>query len=288
MRALIAIVLLALVSSAARAPKQTDWQDYGLSGKVRVLIEEQISNDGEPFYRVTTHFSPDGFIEYEEVCEDPCETTRYVRENGWVKKTIATKSGRDDRRIVTYERNEKGEVTTETTEWEQGLTKRVDHFFDDSTQEDVVRETMNHNDPYELRTRRTPTGWVQKTVFADTEPLVSEITREELGDGVVRLTEKNPGGSVWITVRDREDRLVDLAQKWKDGFHRQTHKFDERGREIERAEWNEDGTFINRRSYTYIDDAQGNWTFMKEQFDSSALRQPMRPQIIQRRTISYY
>ena len=43
-------------------------------------------------------------------------------------------------------------------------------------------------------------------------------------------------------------RLTETVNDFKDSYHRETHRYDALGREIEKAEWNRDGSVINRRN----------------------------------------
>jgi len=61
--------------------------------------------------------------------------------------------------------------------------------------------------------------------------------REEYSDGTS------------ATTTDVKGRLLEDVSDFENSFHRETYRYDEFGREIEKAEWNRDGSIINRRTY---------------------------------------
>jgi hypothetical protein len=89
------------------------------------------------------------------------------------------------------------------------------------------------------------------------------------------------------TTTDVKGRLLEDVSDFENSFHRKTYRYDEFGREIEKAEWNRDRSIINRRTYLYSDDPQGNWIRRTELFWSSALSEPVEGQITIR-SIEYY
>jgi hypothetical protein len=81
---------------------------------------------------------------------------------------------------------------------------------------------------------------------------------------------------------------LEEVRDYRDGaYHRETHAYDESGREIEKAGWNRDGSNINRRKYVYINDDHGNWIRRTELFSSSAMSAAVEGAITMRR-IDYY
>ncbi len=82
-------------------------------------------------------------------------------------------------------------------------------------------------------------------------------------------------------------RLTETVNDFKDSYHRETHRYDALGREIEKAEWNRDGSIINRRTYIYSTDSLGNWTRRTEMFSSSAMNEPVEGEVTVR-SIDYY
>jgi len=51
---------------------------------------------------------------------------------------------------------------------------------------------------------------------------------------------------------------MQTVSDFKDSYYRETRRYDALGREIEKAEWNRDGSVINRRTYIYSTDLLGN------------------------------
>jgi hypothetical protein len=75
---------------------------------------------------------------------------------------------------------------------------------------------------------------------------------------------------------------METVSDFKDSYYR-----DALGREIEKAEWNRDGSIINRRTYIYSTDSLGNWTRRTEMFSSSAMNEPVEGEVTVR-SINYY
>ena len=96
-----------------------------------------------------------------------------------------------------------------------------------------------------------------------------------LDDGTVR-TEQLSGGGTVVTTTDAKGRILEEVRDFSAAYHRETHKYDESGREIEKAEWDSDGTIINRRTYVYVNDPQGNWIRRTELFWSRPTPLPLR------------
>jgi hypothetical protein len=113
-----------------------------------------------------------------------------------------------------------------------------------------------------------------------------EERRVRLDDGTVR-TEQLFGGGTAVTTADSKGGIVEEVRDSNAGYHRVTHKFDVSGREIEKAEWARDGTNINRRTYVYVNDAQGNWIRRTELFGSPAYSSPVEGEVTVR-SIDYY
>jgi len=95
-------------------------------------------------------------------------------------------------------------------------------------------------------------------------------TETRLADGVVRRERRFSDGTQTVT-RDADGRLQEDVRDFEKSYGRETHQYDAFGREIEKAEWNRDGSNINRRTYVYVDDEQGNWIRRIELFGSSAM-----------------
>jgi hypothetical protein len=86
---------------------------------------------------------------------------------------------------------------------------------------------------------------------------------------------------------DAKGQLLHDVRDFENSSHRETHRYDQFGREIEKAEWNKDGTIINRRTYVYSDDPQDNWIRRTELFWSCALSEPVEGEVTAR-IIDYY
>jgi len=114
-----------------------------------------------------------------------------------------------------------------------------------------------------------------------------EERRVRLDDGTVRTEQLFGGGSTAVTTADSKGRILEEVRDSNAGYHRETHRFDESGREIEKAEWARDGTNINRRTYVYVNDAQGNWIRRTELFGSPAYSAPVEGEVTVRK-IDYY
>jgi len=113
-----------------------------------------------------------------------------------------------------------------------------------------------------------------------------EERKIRLDDGTVR-TEQLSGGGTVVTTTDAKGRILEEVRDFSAAYHRETHKYDESGREIEKAEWDSDGTIINRRTYVYVNDPQGNWIRRTELFWSPAYSAPVEGQVTIR-SIDYY
>ena len=80
---------------------------------------------------------------------------------------------------------------------------------------------------------------------------------------------------------------METVSDFKDSYYRETRRYDALGREIEKAEWNRDGSVINRRTYIYSTHLLGNWTRRTEMFSSSAMNEPVEGEVTVR-SINYY
>ncbi|HEY2352126.1 MAG TPA: hypothetical protein VGH83_06415 [Candidatus Acidoferrum sp.] len=60
-----------------------------------------------------------------------------------------------------------------------------------------------------------------------------------------------------MTITDGQ--LLEEVCASEHAHHRETHAYDESGREIEKAGWNSDGSNVNRQKYVFVSDDHGNW-----------------------------
>jgi hypothetical protein len=95
-----------------------------------------------------------------------------------------------------------------------------------------------------------------------------------LEDGTTRTEKQYPGGTS-TTTTDAKGRLLEGVIDFENLYHRETHQYDEFGREIEKVEWNRDGSMINLRTYDYSDNPQDNSISRTELFCSLALSEPV-------------
>lgn len=109
----------------------------------------------------------------------------------------------------------------------------------------------------------------------------------QMDDGTVRTEQQFGSNGRVSTIRDSMGRIVEEERVSDAHYYRETHKFDSSGREIEQAEWNRDGTNINRRTYVYVNDTQGNWIRRTEFFGSDAYSRPVEGEVTIR-AIDYY
>jgi len=263
------------------ADSSKSWDSFGLVGRVRGVTESDLADNispsepkGTPFHVRTAYFSADGKLLSFEDCVSACDKTYFVWQDGRLAEERQEFADALPQRTVKYVRDPDGRLVEEQTQFGENLecTKR---FRQDASQVEeseycggslTSRRVWKHDEA----TGKDQVCWY--TYSDDKGELV--MTRYEerkvlLDDSTVR-TEQLFGDGTAVTISDSNGRILQEVSDFEAAYHRETHKYDESGREVERAEWARDGTNINRRTYVYVNDARGNWIRRTELFGSSA------------------
>ncbi len=290
-------LVLAWIAAASSADESRTWESFGLKGHVRTLIESDLTDNissepkGTPFHTRTTHFSPDGSALFFEDCVSTCERTDFVWQSGHLVEERHRFENQLPERTIEYVRDSDGRIVEEQTLLGENLTCTKCYRWD--VQQDEEREYCGDS-LASLRIRKhdgaTGNDLVSWYIYTYAGEEVLETRFEErnvkLDDGRTN-TEQLLGAGIALSTTDSKGRILEEVRDSKAAYHRETHRFDESGREIEKAEWTRDGTNINRRTYVYVDDAQGNWIRRTEFFGSPAYSAPVEAEVTVR-TIDYY
>jgi hypothetical protein len=196
----------------------------------------------------------------------PQRTLKYVRDPDGPLVEERTQSGEN---LECTKRFRQDASQVEESEYCGGsLTSRREWKHDEATGKDQVCWYTYSDDRGEL----LKTRYEERKVLLD--------------DSTVR-TEQLFGDGTAVTIADSNGRILQKVSDFEAAYHRETHKYDESGREVERAEWARDGTNINRRTYVYVNDARGNWIRRTELFGSSAYSALVEGEVTVR-AIGYY
>jgi antitoxin component YwqK of YwqJK toxin-antitoxin module len=272
----------------------------GLKGNVRSVIENELADNlsplepkGTSFQTRTTYFSPDGSVLLLEDCVSVCERTEFFWQLGRLVEERHQFENQLPERTVKYVRDSEGEVEQEQT-FENGNPECTKRFHKNSLQDEESEYRADSLTSLLVRKHDETTGedlisWYTYSYGTGKENLETRYNERKvlLDDGTVK-TEQLFGGTARVsTTRDSMGRILEEVRISDAAYHRETHKFDGSGREIEKAEWAGDGTNINRRTYVYLNDPQGNWIRRTELFSSSAMNEPVEGEVTVR-VIDYY
>ena len=287
------------IAPVCGADEPPSLQKLGLKGNIRSVIESDLADNispsepkGTPFHVRTFRFSPDGYAISSEDCVSTCERSYFTWQGGrLVEERHESENGLPERRAV-YVWDADGRLAEERTFDEGDLLCRKQYIYDGSSEQ----ETWYCPDTAVKRRVKVPDGDTNSdnvSVFHYLEDrkefkLVSQHEEKtvKLANGATRTESKFSGGTTSIT-RDAESRLLETVNDFRDSYHCETHRYDAMGREIEKAEWNRDGSIINRSIYIYSTDSLGNWTRRTEMFSSSAMNEPVEGEVTVR-SIDYY
>jgi len=299
-RATWRLVVLAWIVPVFGADGAKSWASFGLVGSVRTLTESDLADNissaepkGTPFHTRTTYFSPDGSALFFEDCVSTCERIDFVWQAGRLVEERHQSENQLPERTVKYVRDSDGRVVEEQTET-GGILECTKRYRRDASQEEeseycgdslTSRRAWEHDEA----AGKDQVSWYTYSGEKGDEVLETryEERRVRLDDGTVRTEQLFGGGSTAVTTADSKGRILEEVRDSNAGYHRETHRFDESGREIEKAEWARDGTNINRRTYVYVNDAQGNWIRRTELFGSPAYSAPVEGEVTVRK-IDYY
>jgi hypothetical protein len=292
----LTFVLMGLRAYGADEPPSL--KQLGLKGTIRSVTESDLADSISPsepkgiaFHVRTIHYSPDGLPLSSEDYVSTCERSyfawqgghlaeeRHESENGLPERTVNFIWDADGR--LREEQHEEGEIHCRKLYEYEGSTeqetstcfgtrvKRRIKMHDEETNSDNVFVFHYQEDKKDFK---LVSQFRQKTI--------------RLEKGTIRTESTFSGGTTSVT-RDSEDRLLEEVSNFGTSFHRETHRYDGNGREIEKAEWNKDGSIINRRTYIYFTDPLGNWIRRTELFWSSAMEEPVEGDVTVR-AIDYY
>lgn len=295
------IAFLALaIARVCGADEPPSAEKLGLTGNVRSVVENELADNisplepkGTSFETRTTYFSPDGSILLFEDCVSACERTEFFWQLGRLVEERRHFDNQLPERTAKYVRDSEGNVEEEQT-FENGNLTCTKRFRKDSLKDEESEYCGDSLTSLLVRKHDEATGedlvsWYTYGYDTGKENLETRYNERKvrLDDGTVK-TEQLFGGTVRVsTTRDSMGRIVEEVRASNVEYHRETHKFDWSGREIEKAEWARDGTNINRRTYVYVNDAQGNWIRRTELFSSSAMNEPVAGEVTVR-VIDYY
>lgn len=228
-----------------------------------------------------------------EDCVSACERTEFVWQLGRLVEERHQLENQLPERTVRYVRDSEGDVEEEQT-FENGNLECTKRLHKDSFQDEETEYCGDSLTNLLVRKHDEATGedlvsWYTYSYDTGKENLETRYKERKvrLDDGTVK-TEQLFGGTVRVsTTRDSMGRILEEVRASDVAYHRETLKFDRSGREIEKAEWARDGANINRRTYVYVNDAQGNWIRRTELFLSSAMNEPVEGEVTVR-VIDYY
>lgn len=300
LRALLVLVLISHTAPLLADDRPKTWGEFSLIGRVRTLTESEVSDvtwfqpDGHPFHTLTTHFSTNGsLVDYAE-CVSTCDRSYYVWEAQRLVEQRNDSETLEREETVVYLYDTDGRVTEEQTVSLGILYKRTVHLRDGPRTEEIEyfgdspfsRRVWQHDE-----VNGTDRIWLYSYQGDPRKEVLESQTEDRtirFSDGSVRIEDASAPGS-YFTVNDSNGRLLEEQRSGDNFFHHEKHRYDARGREIEKSEWFRDGTIINRRTYVYVDDAQGNWIRRTEYFWSSAYVDPAPTQCeVTIRKIDYY
>jgi hypothetical protein len=305
-RAFIPFLVLGIAPACA-ADEPPSLQKLGLRGNVRSVIENKLADNISRFTTSTAYFSPDGSVWLFEYCGpssvssgdahheiSTCQRTEFVWQLGRLVEERLQFDNKTPQVTVRYVRDSEGDVEEEQI-FENGNLNCTKRLHKDSLRDEERDYCGDSLTGLLVRKHDEATGedLVSQYNYGQDPPKeIFETHHNErkvrLDDGTVKTEQVWDEGSVRVsTTRDSMGRILEAARASDSVYHRETHKFDGSGREIEKAEWAKDGTNINRRTYVYVNDAQGNWIRRTELFSSSAMNEPVEGEVTVR-VIDYY
>ena len=274
-------------------------QKLGLKGNIRSVIESDLADNispsepkGTPFHVRTFRFSPDGYATSLEDCVSTCERSYFAWQGGLLVEERQEFENELPERTVVYVWDGDGRLAEEQV-FDGGELYCRKQYINNTSSEQETWYCPETPAKRRVKVHNEDTSTDNVSVFHYLEDkrdfkLVNQFQEKttKLENGGTRAESKFSGGTTIVT-RDAEGRLLETANDFNNSYHRETHKYDEMGREIEKAEWNRNGSIINRRTYVYSTDSLGNWTRRTELFWSSAMSEPVEGEVTVR-TINYY
>jgi hypothetical protein len=298
------LVLLAAPRGVCGQDAPITWKSLGLRGQVREVVEQELADNlatpkqlGVVFATKTTTFSPVGEALSFESCVPSCDETRFSWQRGLVQEERRRFANGSPEETVRYVRDSAGRIIEELTfeggdlfrrvEIAQSETrKEISTYYGDTLVEMKVtaqgeRAGMNNVELHLFESDDMDGGKGALRLHS-----AYQESDTQLENGVMRREQSSPNWRTTVTT-NADARLLEEVRDVGESFHRETHQYDSVGRESEKAEWNKDGTSINRREYIYVNDERGNWIRRTELFSSSAMKAAVEGEVTVR-TISYY
>lgn len=272
------------------------WASEGLSGRVRTLTESEVANasaqnpNGNAFQTRVVSFSTGGFAWEVRKFGADTERTTFILQGPLVVRSY-TDSPDGDSREVSYSRDATGQVQENVESIGTVLTFTT--RFEDKPPDKEIIEYCNDQPSTRLlkaTDENSPTSTVSSFEYSDDRKDWALVSRYKQGqtklpNGSVRT--ESVGACSTIMTIDANQKLLEDIQDCPRSYHRETHRYNELGWEIEKAEWERNNEPVNRRTYLYATDSHGNWIRKREMFWSPAYREPVEGELTLRR-IEYY
>ena len=260
--------LVSLVTLAGGARGQSGpmtWNSLGLRGQVRPLVEQDLADNlatpkeiGVVFATRTTTFSSDGrALSFDACVGSDCKRTRFTWEGPYLLEERHEFSNGFPEETVRYVRDSEGRIIEEITSEGSELYKRLEISGARPREEratyygDALTELTVSVRSEDMEKSKVATHFLGEdgTLRPYSEYRESET---RLADGAVRRERRFSDGTQPVT-RDADGRLLEKVQDSEESYQRETHQYDAFGREIEKAEWDRDGSNINCRKDVYVD-----------------------------------